>query len=280
MIEMREATEHDRDAILALRRRAFADVDQEKQDPAFWSWEFAGGRMFIAHDGSEVVGHFGFVPRRFYIVERDVRALLAVDAMVDPRVHRQGIFTKLACFAADAVRNDVPLGIAWQIRPAVLEGMKRAGWQAVTSAPVLLRPTLASIPIPFPRSSPTAQEIVDRQRFDASPIWKYIRRENSDAHLVSRDSVLKGIKTHCLVDFGGEPRALRPLIHDAIDDARRRGVLLAAALVSRDHPHFATLLRAGFFPGPHRFRFLAQAFDKKLRLEQRWALTWASTDHV
>ncbi len=280
MIEMREAGERDRDAILALRRRAFPGVDREKQDPAFWAWEFAGGRMFIAQDGSGVVGHFGFVPRRFYIVEREVRALLAVDAMVDPRMHRQGIFTKLARFAADAVRHEAPLGIAWQIRPAVLEGMKRAGWQAVTSAPVLVRPTLGSIPIPFPRSAPTAQEIADRARFDASPIWKYVRRENNEAHLVSRDSVLKGVNTHCLVDFGGEPRALRALIDDAIRDARRRGVRLAAALVSRDHPHFATLLRAGFLPGPHRFRFLAQAFDASIRLEQRWALTWASTDHV
>jgi GNAT superfamily N-acetyltransferase len=280
MIAMREATAADRDAILALRRRAFADVDREKQEPAFWEWEFAEGRMFIAEEDRRVVGHFGFVPRRFYVVERNVRALLGVDAMVDPHFRRHGIFTRLATFAAEGVRNDVPLLIAWQIRPAVLEGMLRAGWKSILSAPVLLRPTLASIPLPAVRSSPTAQEIVDRGRFDASPIWRYTRRANDAAHLVSRDSVLKGINTHCLIDFAGDPRALRPLIREAIADARSRGVHLAAALVSRDHPHYATLLRCGFIPGPHRFRFLAQSFDPKLDLDQRWALTWASTDHV
>jgi GNAT superfamily N-acetyltransferase len=276
MIEMREAGPNDRDAILALRRRVFADEDVEKQEPAFWDWEFERGRMFVAEDEGRLVGHFGFVPRRFSIGD----ALLAVDAMVDPEARRSGVFTRLVRFAIDGVRNDVRLAIAWQIRRAVLAGMLRAGFQALLTAPVLLRPTLLSIPIPIPRRSPTVTELVDRRRFDDSPIWRYTRRENDGAHLISRDSVLKGITTHCLVDFGGEPRALRPLVREAIGDARRRGVRLAAALVSRDHPHFATLLRCGFFPGPHRFRFLALSFDPMLSLEQRWALTWASTDHV
>lgn len=276
MIEMREASAADREAILALRRRAFPDDDREKQEPAFWDWEFRSGRMFIALDGDRVIGHFGFVPRRFTIGD----ALLGVDAMVDPDARRGGVFTRLARFAIDGVRNDVPFVIAWQIRHAVLEGMLRAGWRAILSAPVLLRPTLASIPIPIARRSAQIEEVTDRTRFDTSPIWRYTRRENDGAHLVSRDSVLKGINTHCLVDFGGDARALRALVREAIADARRRGVRLAAALISRDHPHFATLMRCGFFPGPHRFRLLAQSFDPMINLEQRWALTWASTDHV
>lgn len=276
MIELREGTQRDRDAILALRRRAFPDVDVEKQQPAFWDWQFRDGRMFVAEDGERVVGHFGFVPRRFTIGD----ALLGVDAMVDPDARRGGVFTRLAQFAIARVRNDVPFAIAWQIRPAVLEGMLRAGWRAILSAPVLLRPTLLSIPVPVPRRSAAIEEVVDRERFDSSPIWRYTRREDASAHLVSRDAVLKGVNTHCLVDFGGEPRALRALVHDAIADARRRGVILTAALVSRDHPHFATLMRCGFSPGLHRFRLLAQSFDPRVNLDQRWALTWASTDHV
>src|SRR5436190_1461105 len=109
MIEMREAFAADRDAILALRRRAFPDVDREKQEAAFWEWEFRGGRMFVATEGSRVVGHFGFVPRCFTIGD----ALLAVDAMVDPGFRRSGVFTRLAQFAIDGVRGDVPFVIAW-----------------------------------------------------------------------------------------------------------------------------------------------------------------------
>jgi GNAT superfamily N-acetyltransferase len=280
MIEMREASAGDRDAILALRKRAFPRDDLEKQEPAFWDWEFAGGRNFVAEDEGRVVGHFGFVAQRYRIGERVVPALLAVDAMVDPEQQRRGIFTKLARFAVNRVHSDVPLVIGWQIRPAVLEGMKRAGWEQVASAPIVLRPTFFSLPRPAHRHDPpTAQPEYDKYRF-ANPRWTYTRRENEHAYLVSRDAVLKGINTHCLVDFGGDPRALRSLIRDAVRDARRRRVLLAAALVSRDHPHYRTLAHCGFVPGPHRFRFLAQSFDPSLRLEQRWGLTWASSDHV
>jgi hypothetical protein len=280
MIAVREASSGDRDGILALRRRAFPDEDREKQDPAFWDWEFGGGRMFVAEEDDRVVGHLGFVPRRFAIEGRDVPALLAVDAMVDPGARRRGTFTTLGRFAIETVRRDVPLVIAWQIRPAVLEGMVRAGWQSVLRVPVLLRPVLASVPMAVPRRSSTAQEIVDASRFDASPVWRYERRQDADARLVSRDAILRGVRTLCLVDLAGEPRALGALVHDALRDARRRGAWLAAALASRDHPHYPTLRRCGFFPGPHRFRFLAQSFDPTLELEQRWALTWASADHV
>jgi hypothetical protein len=281
MMEIREASARDRDAILALRRRAFPDEDREKQEPAFWDWEFAGGRMFIAEENGRVVGHLGFTPRRFLVGGREVPALLAVDAMVDPGARRQGTFTRVSQFAAASLRGAVPLLVAWQIRPAVLEGVLRANWKSILFASVLLRPTPASIPLPVRRSPPpTVQEVIDASRFDQSPLWRYERRENGEAHLVIRDSVLKGIGTRCLVELGGEPRALRALVHDTLKDAARRGVWLAAALVSRDHPHYATLRRCGFFPGPHRFRLLAQSFDPLVSLEQRWALTWASTDHV
>lgn len=278
MIALREAFTRDRDAILALRRRAFPHDDLEKQEPAFWDWEFAGGRMFVAEDDGRVVGHFGFVPQRWRIGGREVPALLAVDAMIDPERHRQGVFTKLAQFAIEMVRNDVPLVTAFQIRKAVLPGMLRAGWQEAAVAPVLLRPALASLPLPVRARSATAELVHDEHRFAGG--WTYTTRRDGDAWLISRDSTLKGIRTHALVDFGGDAIALRRLILDAVHDARRRGLPLAAALITRDHPHFATLARCGFMRGPHRFRLLAQSFDAGIDVRQRWAITWAATDHV
>jgi GNAT superfamily N-acetyltransferase len=279
MIELREAFAADRDAILGLRRRAFPHDDLEKQEPAFWEWQFAGGRMFVATDGARVVGHFGFVPQQYRIGERDVPALLAVDAMIDPEYQRQGVFTRLATFAIDSVRGRVPLVLAFQIRKAVLPGMLRAGLVEVASAPVVLRATWMGVPwIAAKRTGRIACPTHDARRFSGG--WRYTTRRNGDAFLVSRDSVLKGIRTHALVDFGGEPGALRALVRDALRDARQRGIPLAAALVTRDHPHFPTLARCGFVRGPHRFRVLAQSFDPSLDVRQRWALTWAATDHV
>jgi GNAT superfamily N-acetyltransferase len=264
-MNIREGDTCDREAILALRRLAFPDVDAEKQRPDFWHWQFGEGRYFVAEDGGRVVGHLGFMPGR--------EAMLACDAMVDPSMQGRGVFSALATAATEIVRRDVPRVTAFQIREAVLPAMRRAGYVEVLRAPVVLRPTLA-----LPRGRVGGREDViggdawTNWRFNENPAWKYAEWRDGNGFVVTRDAVLKGILTHCLVDFGGDPRAV---IRASIGDARRRGVLLTAALVSRDHPCFGALRRCGYLPGPHRFRFLVHG-----DVPQTPALTWAATDHV
>lgn len=265
-MNVREGDARDRDAILALRRAAFPRVDVEKQRVDFWEWQFGGGRVFVAEEGGRVVGHLGFMPMR--------EAMLACDAMVDPAMQGRGIFSTLAKTATEIVRRDVPLVVAWQIRKAVLPAMLRAGYAEVLQAPVVLRPTFAG-----PRRTIEARRDKIRGdawsdwRFNRNPAWHYAEWRDERGFVVTRDSVLKGILTHCLVDFGGNPRAV---IRASIRDARRRGVLLTAALVSRAHPCYRALQKCGYVPGPHRFRFLVHG-DAPPKM---WALTWATTDHV
>ncbi|HEV2719605.1 MAG TPA: hypothetical protein VG323_06270, partial [Thermoanaerobaculia bacterium] len=109
-------------------------------------------------------------------------------------------------------------------------------------------------------------------RFNRNTAWRYAEWRDERGYVVTRDAVLKGVLTHCLVDFGGDPRAV---IRASIGDARRRGILLTAALISRAHPCFAALRKCGYVPGPHRFRFLVHGDAPK-----EWALTWAASDHV
>ncbi|HKS24971.1 MAG TPA: GNAT family N-acetyltransferase, partial [Thermoanaerobaculia bacterium] len=134
-MNIREGDTRDRDAILALRRLAFPDVDVEKQRADFWHWQFGKGRYFVAEEDGRVVGHLGFMPGR--------EAMLACDAMVDPSMQGRGVFSALATAATEIVRRDVPRVIAFQIRDAVLPAMRRAGYAEVLRAPVVLRPTLA-----------------------------------------------------------------------------------------------------------------------------------------
>jgi len=264
-MNVREGDVRDRDAILALRRAVFPHDDLEKQRPEFWEWQFGGGRYFVAEEGGRVVGHLGFMPLR--------EAVLACDAMVDPGVRGRGVFSTLAKIATEIVRRDVALVVAWQIRKAVLPAMVRAGYAPVLSAPVVLRPTFA-----WPRRKKEARRDVIagdawvNWRFNRSPAWRYAEWRDGDGYVVTRDSTLKGILTHCLVDFGGDPCAV---IRASIRDARRRGVMLTAALVGGAHPCTGALRRCGYVPGPHRFRFLVHG-----EAPQNPALTWASTDHV
>lgn len=264
-MNVREGDVRDRDAILALRRAVFPRDDVEKQRPDFWHWQFDRGRIFVAEEGGRVVGHLGFVPLR--------EAMLACDAMVDPAMRGRGIFSTLAKVATEIVRRDVPLVVAFQIRDAVLPAMTRAGYAAVLTTPIVLRPTFA---LPRRKREARRDAIAGDEwadwRFNRNPAWRYAEWRDDRGSVVTRDAVLKGILTHCLVDFGGDPRVA---IRASIRDARRRGVMLTAALISRDHPCFAALRRCGYVPGPHRFRFLVHGEAKR-----EWALTWASTDHV
>jgi hypothetical protein len=269
MIEVREATAADRDAILALRGRCFPDDDPEKRDPRFWDWEFGHGRMFVAADGPRLVAHLGFMPQSY--------GLLAVDAMTDPQYRRQQLFSRVAAFAGEQVGTSY----AWQIRDAVLPAMVHAGWTPVTAARVLIRPmVLPAFGGRAGRSGDAAamSAISGRSaeflhwRYFANPLWTYDVTMNDGAYLVTRRTTLKGYKTLAIIEAAGDPREAKRLLGAALRTAR---TTFAATLVTRDHPKYWWFLRNGFLPGPHRFRFLARDSTRT-----DWPLCWADTDHL
>jgi GNAT superfamily N-acetyltransferase len=110
-------------------------------------------------------------------------------------------------------------------------------------------------------------------RFFDNPHWKYRITATDDAYLVARRTALKGFDTYAIVDVAGRAHAL---INDAIDEAKRLGCTLVAALASRGHAAFMQLLRHGFVPGPHRFRLLVHPRSP----DGRWRVMWADTDHL
>lgn len=299
MIELREGSAADREEILALRRRCFPDDDLEKQDARFWEWEFGRGRVFVATDGGRVVGHLGFFPQTFLIDGERVSAMLAVDAMTDPELRRQHLFTRIAGFARDELRDSVQLSTAWQIRDAVLPAMTTNGWKPLLRANVLVKPlSLRSSPgayaasaAPFPDLPPlrnvnhgARDTAFLNWRFAENPLWRYTIDTNDDAYLVTRRTTLRGYDTLAIADLGWRPGATRDaklLLREATARARAAGVQLAATLMTLGHPALPTLVRAGFLPSPHRFRLLVNVFDERVRLGRaKWALTWGDTDHL
>lgn len=299
MIELREGSAADRDAILALRKRCFADVDAEKQDARFWEWEFGRGRTFLATDGARVVAHLGFFPQTYVIDGEHVSGMLACDAMTDPEYRRQHLFMRVAAFARERLRESVQLSTAWQIRDAVLPAMAENGWKPLLRASVLAKPislrssagTLEPVQAPFPDLPPLrnvnhgARDVAFLDwRFKANPLWQYTIDANEHAYVVTRRTTLRGYDTLAIADIGWRPGQLREarlLLRDAIARGRGAGVQLAGVLMTLGHPALPAFVRSGFLPSPHRFRFLVNVFDERLRLNRaKWALTWADTDHL
>ena len=315
-IEIREGSRDDREAILALRKLAFPEDDIEKQRTEFWDWEFRDGRVFVAEAGEKVVAHGGFVPQRFVSGET-LKAALFVDAMTHPAHRRQKLFSRVASFAASRLASDIDVATAFHIRKASLAGVLSAGFRSVTAVPVLLKPIsfVNLLRIPISRSNfaepssvralqPDDFDQIDgllqtgavrqprtgqfiRWRYRSNPAWRYDLDGSFDGHqlrafIIHRVTKLRGVPTVVLVDFGGDETSFQPLLHHVLEHAKSRGIGLAAALASRAHPAYGLLRHGGFFPGPHRFRFLIKVFHQRLtRLyDEPWSLSWGDTDHV
>lgn len=265
MIALRETTPADAEAILALRRRCFPEDDIAKDFPV--------ARAFIAEAEGRPVAHLAFADKQYVLEGRAYSAALAMDAMTDPAYRRQGLFSRVAGFARDSIRGDYAFSTAWQIRPSVLPAMVTNGWAPVLRAPVFVRPLWRAAPSGAAFQS--GDNDATSARF-AAPWYTTLR--TSDAHVVTRETTLKGYRTLAIADLSGPAR---PLLKEAFAQARRRGINLAAALLSWRHPSLPLLLRMGFLPSPHRFRFLVNVFDPRFDPRRvRWALSWADTDHL
>ncbi|MBV8518615.1 MAG: GNAT family N-acetyltransferase [Acidobacteria bacterium] len=300
MIDFREATAEDRDAILALRRRCFPHEDIEKQDPRFWDWEFGRGRMFVAEAEGRPVAHLGFVPQTLVVGDARLRSMLAVDAMTDPAFRRQQLFTRVAAFAREALRTSLDCSTAFQIRGHVLQPMTANGWTPALATWLLVRPLSPRTPRAFeevsaPVDATIAESLlapyvhVEREpawRFAASPRWKYAIDADGDAYVVTRRASLRGHDTLAVVDVAwrrGRVSAARALLRRALARGRAAGIRLAATLVSGAHPALPFFVKSGFMPSPYRFRLLVNVFDARAAAalqDARWALTWADTDHL
>jgi hypothetical protein len=301
MIELREATSFDREAILELRARCFPDDDTEKRDPRFWEWEFRDARMFVATEEARIVAHLGFL--------RQSGSYLAVDAMTDPDYRRRHVFSRVACFAREAIASDVAFSTAWQIRRPVRGGMEAGGWTEADGARVLMRPILGALLRRAgereaasgergaaasrhedglrlaARPSPLALSAIGGKpaswlswRYYDNPLWTYDITSTDDAYLITRVTKLKGIDTLAIVDVAwrnGRKGEAGTLLRGAL---RRAPVRLAATLVTRAHAAYWWFVRHGFLPGPYRFRLLVNDFAHKPL--PRWALMWGDTDHL
>lgn len=261
MIGFREATPDDAGAILALRQRCFPEDDLARPRPT---------RMFLAEDDGYPVAHLGFIPQTYVIGGNEYAGALAVDAMTDPEYRQQGLFRRVAAFARDAIRDQYALSTAWQIRPAVLGAMVATGWAPILRAPVLVKPLWRAVFQPVPAPYPAGRSLLANyahvrlspDRFDAP---YYMCNETC----VTRATVLRGYRTMAILDLTAKPFLPRT-------DPR-----IAAALVTWRHPLLPLLLRSGFLPSPHLFRFLVNVFDTRIDAKRaRWALTWADTDHL
>ena len=134
--KLREGSDADAFGILECRRITFPKEDLEKQDIKYWKWEFddnfaGSARIFIAVDGSNVVGHYAVIPQFYWLNNRRYNGSIVVDVMTDPKYHFQGMFTALGRYALNNCVEHTTLEFTtgYPIRPEVLPGHLKVGWK-------------------------------------------------------------------------------------------------------------------------------------------------------
>lgn len=130
--------------IRELRLRCFPEMaGTEAESETFFRWKFVDWRshIFLARDddSGSVVGFYAANRLRYQSRDRPVTVGLVVDVMTDPKVRKQGIFTRLGRYALDGMKAagcDFTTG--YPIRPEVLPGHLKVGWKVQQRLPMYM----------------------------------------------------------------------------------------------------------------------------------------------
>lgn len=138
-----------------LLERAFPDVDSSTEfslDVLDWKYRKASeeGTCFIGAIDDEPVSFYGVLPRR-YISGNEVNTVgLVVDVLSVPEVQGKGVFTQTGRYALKCLEQTrVTSVIGFPIRPEVLPGHLKIGWEIKFKLPVYFYPVGRSEPNGF-----------------------------------------------------------------------------------------------------------------------------------
>ena len=129
-----------------LLERAFPDVDSSREfslDVLDWKYRKASeeGTCFIGAIDDEPVSFYGVLARR-YISGNEVNTVgLVVDVLSVPEVQGKGVFTQTGRYAIKCLEQTrVTSVIGFPIRPEVLPGHLKIGWEIKFKLPVFFYP--------------------------------------------------------------------------------------------------------------------------------------------
>ncbi len=95
--------------------------------------------QYVATD-EQLVGYYAALPYKYKIGSQVLRCGMVCDVMTHPQRRGKGIFTKLGQYATDQMRDEgLDFTSGYPIRPEVIPGHLKVGWQVVVKMPMYLR---------------------------------------------------------------------------------------------------------------------------------------------
>ena len=141
---------------LSKQRALFENAFPEHQsEPAasvdHYQWKFHGSPLsprsyeYTAIEGNRMVGYYAALPYPYQIGDRRMLAGMVCDVMTHSEARGRGVFTELGRFALTRMQaTDLDFLTGYPIRPEVMGGHLRVGWQVAFELPMYLRPLKAN----------------------------------------------------------------------------------------------------------------------------------------
>jgi GNAT superfamily N-acetyltransferase len=286
---IRDATEADRDAVVALLEAAHG---WQVRDAAAWDWLYRErlGRYVVADAGDRLAAQYALLPLRVQHRGAVIDASLSLDTATHPDFAGRGLMTQLGELAYNRAGGNLVIGFPNPKSSGVL--YHRLGWSELTPFPLLVKPLSgllrAVTPLPWlprrRRSIPSGVKSFDRFGPWADDIWalnagmlgtavvhdsQYLNWRFVDspyeyelfaaegengpaAYSVIRTVPWRRGRVSYLMDLAAEPEAKHEaaaVLSAAVNAARTAGSAGIAAVVTPRNP-LQGLLRANGFRTP------------------------------
>lgn len=155
--------ESDSDGQRELFRLSFPEaVGTPIDSSAHYEWKFrcfpsaTPAYEYVAVSDDRIVGYYAALPYEYIFNANPIRVAMVCDVMTHPSERGKGIFTKLGNYATEQLALEgMHCTTGYPIRPEVIPGHLKVGWNIVKHLPVYARPVRAAGLLPKPISTLT-----------------------------------------------------------------------------------------------------------------------------
>jgi hypothetical protein len=117
----------------------------------FYRWKFHSfpadppSYEYVAREGECLAGYYAALPFSYRIDGEELRCGMVCDVMTSPHMRGKGVFTTLGAHSLTALKSrGVDFVLGYPIRPSVIPGHLKVGWQIAFRLPMYLMPLRAN----------------------------------------------------------------------------------------------------------------------------------------
>lgn len=136
---------------LAIQRKLFLECFPEREGEAVttvehYRWKFHSipgnpkSYEYGAYEDEDLIGYYAAIPFPYSKGLQPLRAGMVCDVMTGVRARGKGVFTKLGKYSTEQLKSaGVDFSIGYPIRPEVIPGHMKAGWEKMFPLPLYIK---------------------------------------------------------------------------------------------------------------------------------------------